>query len=84
MENLMSKFSKDFGGKFDVVTTNAEYHSTMEGGLTSYVWGWENLRTCSGGEGSKGSGVIADIKVITETVGTKMSGVRGWYGSGSR
>ena len=38
----------------------------------------------SGGKVSKGSGGIAEIKVITETGGTKMSGVRGWHGSGSR
>ena len=39
---------------------------------------------CSGFEGSKGSGGIAEIKVITETGGTNMRGVRGWHGSGSR
>ena len=39
---------------------------------------------CSGGEGSKGYGVIDEIKIITETGGTKMSGVRGWHGSVSR
>ena len=39
---------------------------------------------CSGGKVRKGSGGIAEIKVITKTGGTKMSGVRGWHGSGSR
>ena len=40
--------------------------------------------TCSGGEGRKGYGGISEIKVITEIGGTKMIGVRGWYGSESR
>ena len=39
---------------------------------------------CSGGEGSKVSGGILEIKVITETGGTNMSGVRGCHESGSR
>ena len=39
---------------------------------------------CSRGKVSKGSGGIAEIKVITETSGKKMNGVRGWHGSGSR
>ena len=39
METLMSKFSKDFGGKFYGVITNTESHSTMEGGVTSDMWG---------------------------------------------
>ena len=39
---------------------------------------------CSGGKVRKGSDGIAEIKVITETGGKKMSGVRGWHGSGSR
>ena len=38
----------------------------------------------SGGKVSKGSDGISEIKMITETGGTKMSGVRGWHRSGSR
>ena len=38
----------------------------------------------SGSEGSKEYGGIYEIKVITETGGTKMSGFIGWHGSGSR
>ena len=39
---------------------------------------------CSGGKVSKGSGGIAEIKVITETGGTNMNGFRGWHGSESK